>query len=251
MTARVGIDVGGTFTDLLMLDSESGAIRLLKTPSTPHDQSVGIEAGITGLIAEAGVAPAEIRGVLHGTTVPTNIVLEEKGARVGLLVTENFEQVLHLARSQTPGPLAGWIIMEKPDPLADLEHTRGISERLNARGDIVTPLDEGQARRGDCRVAGRRCRIDHRVVAAFLCQPGARTALGRDHRRTRRRNPGVAVVGNPARVPRIRAHAGDRDERVCRTQHAALSARFRGPVARALARLARQYRALRRRPDEP
>ena len=77
----------------------------------------------------------------------TNIVLEAKGAKVGLLVTENFEQVLHLARSQTPGPLAGWIIMQKPDPLADLELTRGIRERINARGEVVTPIDEGSARR--------------------------------------------------------------------------------------------------------
>ena len=58
-------------------------------------------------------------------------MLEETGARVGLLVTENFEQVLHLARSQTPGPLAGWMIMQKPDPLADLEHTRGVPERID------------------------------------------------------------------------------------------------------------------------
>ena len=73
-------------------------------------------------------------------------MLEEKGAKVGLLVTENFEQVLHLARSQTPGPLAGWMIMKKPDPLADLEHTKGVPERVDARGRILQPLDEARAR---------------------------------------------------------------------------------------------------------
>jgi N-methylhydantoinase A len=147
MSGRLGIDVGGTFTDLLLFDERSGAMRLLKTPSTPSDQSIGILTGIQQLIEESGVPASEIAGLLHGTTVSTNIVLEEKGARVGLLVTENFEQVLHLARSQTPGPLAGWIIMQKPDPLADLELTRGIRERVNARGDVVTPLDEPAARR--------------------------------------------------------------------------------------------------------
>jgi len=147
MSSRLGIDVGGTFTDLLLFDERSGAIRLLKTPSTPSDQSEGILEGVQQLFQETGVAPADISALLHGTTVSTNIVLEEKGARVGLLVTENFEQVLHLARSQTPGPLAGWIIMRKPDPLADLELTRGIHERINARGEIVTPLDEGSARK--------------------------------------------------------------------------------------------------------
>jgi len=146
MSSRLGIDVGGTFTDLLLFDEHSGAIRLHKTPSTPADQSVGILNGIQELIQETGVSASDVTALLHGTTISTNIVLEEKGAKVGLLVTENFEQVLHLARSQTPGPLAGWIIMQKPDPLADLELTRGVRERVNARGDVITPLDEGAAR---------------------------------------------------------------------------------------------------------
>ena len=147
MSSRLGIDVGGTFTDLLLFDESSGAMRLLKTPSTPSDQSVGILEGIQQLVAETGITASSVAALLHGTTVSTNIVLEAKGAKVGLLVTENFEQVLHLARSQTPGPLAGWIIMQKPDPLADLELTRGVRERINARGEVVTPLDEGSARR--------------------------------------------------------------------------------------------------------
>ncbi|MBT3788987.1 MAG: hydantoinase/oxoprolinase family protein [Alphaproteobacteria bacterium] len=146
MSSRLGIDVGGTFTDLLLFDGETGAMHLLKTPSTPADQSVGIHNGIEELVRETGVSPSSIEALLHGTTVSTNIVLEEKGARVGLLVSEGFEQVLHLARSQTPGPLAGWMIMIKPDPLADLEFTRGIQERISARGDIITPMEETLAR---------------------------------------------------------------------------------------------------------
>ncbi len=158
MTSRLGIDVGGTFTDLLLFDEATGRIALHKTPSTPADQSVGILAGIEKLVAETGTSPSEITSLLHGTTVSTNIVLEEKGARVGLLVTKNFEQVLHLARSQTPGPLAGWIITQKPDPLADLEHTRGIVERMDAHGEIMTALDENQ--RNLCRSDTRRSRQD-------------------------------------------------------------------------------------------
>ena len=146
MASRLGIDVGGTFTDLLLFNEASQEIQLLKTPSTPEDQSVGILTGVQKIIAQAGISAGDIQVLLHGTTVSTNIVLEEKGAKVGLLVTENFEQILHMARSQTPGPLAGWIIMEKPDPLADLELTRGISERMDARGEVVTPLDEPAAR---------------------------------------------------------------------------------------------------------
>ena len=147
MSCRLGIDVGGTFTDLLLFDEATGALHLLKTPSTPQDQSIGILTGIQRLIELARIPASDIKTVLHGTTVSTNIVLEEKGAKVGLLVTENFEQVLHMARSQTPGPLAGWMIMIKPDPLADLELTRGVSERLNARGEVLKPLDEVQARK--------------------------------------------------------------------------------------------------------
>ena len=147
MSSRLGVDVGGTFTDFLLFNEQNSQLRLLKTPSTPQDQSIGIMNGISQLIAETGISPSEITALLHGTTVSTNIVLEEKGAKVGLLVTKNFEQVLHLARSQTPGPLAGWMIMEKPDPLADLELTRGIPERLNAHGEVLSPLDEVAARR--------------------------------------------------------------------------------------------------------
>ncbi len=146
MASRLGIDVGGTFTDLLLLNDSTGEIRLLKTPTTPRDQSVGILSGIEKILGQAGVPSADIGALLHGTTVSTNVVLEEKGAKVGLIVTRNFEQVLHMARSQTPGPLAGWMIMVKPDPLADLERTRGVPERIDARGEIVEPLDEESVR---------------------------------------------------------------------------------------------------------
>ena len=78
MSSRLGIDVGGTFTDLLLFDERSGAMRLLKTPSTPSDQSVGILNGIQQLIEETGVAASDIAALLHGTTVSTNIVLEAK-----------------------------------------------------------------------------------------------------------------------------------------------------------------------------
>ncbi len=146
MSSRLGIDVGGTFTDLLLFDGTTGDMHLLKTLTTPEDQSIGVHNGIEELLRETGVAPGEIEALLHGTTVSANIVLEEKGAKVGLLVTKDFEQILHLARSRTPGPLAGWMIMEKPDPLADLEFTRGIVERVSAKGETITPLDEAAAR---------------------------------------------------------------------------------------------------------
>ncbi len=147
MAYRLGVDVGGTFTDFLLYDERTGRLHLTKVPSTPADQSVGVLAGIHKIADLAGIDPNDITLILHGTTVATNAVLEGKGARVGLITTAGFEQILHVARGQTPGPLAGWIIMIKPDPLAPLELTRGLSARMSARGEELSSLDEAQARR--------------------------------------------------------------------------------------------------------
>lgn len=142
---RLGVDVGGTFTDLLLHDDAAQRTYRAKTPSTPEDQSIGVAEGVRLICEKAGVKPSDISLVLHGTTVATNAVLEGKGARVGLLTTAGFEHVLHLAKSWTPGPLFGWIVMDKPDPLAALSDTRGIPERMDARGNVLTALDEDAA----------------------------------------------------------------------------------------------------------
>jgi N-methylhydantoinase A len=142
---RLGVDVGGTFTDLLLHDEKGRRTYQAKTPSTPEDQSIGVAAGVKLICEKAGISPSDVDLILHGTTVATNAVLEGKGARVGLLVTQGFEYTLHLAKAWTPGPLFGWINMDKPDPLASLADTRGIPERMNARGEVVTPLDEAAA----------------------------------------------------------------------------------------------------------
>jgi N-methylhydantoinase A len=144
---RLGVDVGGTFTDLLLHDEKTRRTFQAKTPSTPEDQSIGVAEGVRLICEKAGISPSDIDLILHGTTVATNAVLEGKGARVGLLVTEGFEYTLHLAKAWTPGPLFGWINMDKPDPLASLADTRGIPERMNARGEVVKSLDLAAATR--------------------------------------------------------------------------------------------------------
>ncbi len=146
MSYRLGIDVGGTFTDLLLFNEETGQLQLEKTPSTPADQSIGILNGIHKIVDSSELSHDDLDLILHGTTVATNAVLEEKGALVGLITNKGFEQILHVARSQTPGPLAGWIIMQKPDPLAPLYLTRGVSARMSARGEEMTPIDEAEVR---------------------------------------------------------------------------------------------------------
>jgi N-methylhydantoinase A len=146
MSYRLGVDVGGTFTDVLLVDEESGSTWRAKTASTPSDQSIGVLHGIDKVCAEAGVARGDIAHVLHGTTVATNAILEGKGATVGLVTTRGFRQVLQIARSFVPGGLAGWIIWPKPEPLAALENTVEAPERIGSDGSVVLELDEEATR---------------------------------------------------------------------------------------------------------
>ena len=146
MAYRLGVDVGGTFTDVLLIDEESGVTRRAKTPSTPADQSLGVLVGVRKVCAQAGIQASEVAHLLHGTTVATNAILEGKGARVGLVTTAGFRQVLQVARSFVPGGLAGWITWPKPTPLAHLEDTVEVPERVDTRGRVLVELDEEAAR---------------------------------------------------------------------------------------------------------
>jgi N-methylhydantoinase A len=146
MTYRLGVDVGGTFTDILLIDEDTGATFRAKTASTPEDQSIGVLRGIERACTAAGVPMSAIGEVFHGTTVATNAILEGKGARVGLVTTDGFRQVLQIARSFVPGGLAGWIIWPKPEPLAALEDTVEVIGRIGADGNEVTPLNEAGVR---------------------------------------------------------------------------------------------------------
>lgn len=142
MTYRLGVDVGGTFTDLLLVDEKSGRTWSAKVPSTPKDQSVGVLRGLTRVCKQAGIDPKLISHVMHGTTVATNTVLTSSGARVGLVTTKGYRQVLQIARSFVPGGLGGWVIYNKSLPMAPLSLTVEADERVSSRGDVVRKLDE-------------------------------------------------------------------------------------------------------------
>ena len=142
MTYRLGVDVGGTFTDLLLVDEKSGRTWSAKVPSTPKDQSVGVLRGLTRVCKQAGIDPKLISHVMHGTTVATNTVLTSSGARVGLVTTKGYRQVLQIARSFVPGGLGGWVIYNKSLPMAPLSLTVEADERISSRGDVVRKLDE-------------------------------------------------------------------------------------------------------------
>ncbi len=147
MTYRLGVDVGGTFTDLLLVNEKTGQTWTAKVPSTPADQSIGVLKGLERVCGLAAINPKEISHVMHGTTVATNTVLTGSGARVGLVTTKGYRQVLQIARSFVPGGLGGWVIYNKSLPMAPLALTIEADERVGARGDVVRPLDEQALRR--------------------------------------------------------------------------------------------------------
>lgn len=142
MSYRLGVDVGGTFTDLLLVDETSGNVYTAKVPSTPDDSSIGVLNGIGRVCETAGVDPSKISQVMHGTTVATNTVLTGTGAKVGLVTTKGFRQVLQIARSYVPGGLGGWVIYNKSDALAPLSCTIEADERMGADGKVVRPLNK-------------------------------------------------------------------------------------------------------------
>jgi len=135
-----GIDVGGTFTDLIAIDTATGAVRLAKVPTTPENQAFGVLAAIES----AGLVLSELALVVHGTTTTTNAVLERKLARTGLVTTKGFRDVLELGRRTRPNPygLTGWF-----EPLVPRELRLEVAERVDADGNVVTPLDEAAVRR--------------------------------------------------------------------------------------------------------
>ena len=146
MSYRLGVDVGGTFTDLLLINENTGATHTAKVPSTPEDSSIGVLNGIARICDESGVNPTDISRVMHGTTVATNAVLTGRGAKVGLVTTSGFEDTLQVARSFCPGGLGGWVSFVKKPLLAPLELTIGAHERIGADGAVVRSLDEDQLR---------------------------------------------------------------------------------------------------------
>ena len=141
MSFRLGVDVGGTFTDLLLINEVSGETFTAKVLSTPEDSSVGVLNGVSRICEESAVDPKSITHVMHGTTVATNAVLTGRGAIVGLITTKGYKQTLQVARSFCPGGLGGWVSFVKKPLLARLELTIEADERMEANGEVLRPRD--------------------------------------------------------------------------------------------------------------
>jgi len=144
---RLGVDVGGTFTDLIHVDDESGTITVHKIPTTPADPSQGTVRGIRELCDGAGTAPSQLEQVFHGTTIATNIVIEHNGAQVGLITTEGYRDILHIARHKKPLNFSNYQDLPwQRYPIVRRRHRLTVPERITRDGSVLVPLDETKAR---------------------------------------------------------------------------------------------------------
>ncbi len=139
-TCRLGVDIGGTFTDAVLMDEETGRLRLVKMPSTPADPSSGFMDVVTRALREAKVPASSVTYNVHGTTVATNTIIEGKGAKVALIATEGFRDVFEIARQIRPRLYD--IFCEKPRPLIPRFLCFEAPERVNYAGEVLKPLDE-------------------------------------------------------------------------------------------------------------
>jgi N-methylhydantoinase A len=142
---RIGVDVGGTFTDLVAVEQANGATRHFKLPSTPADPAVAIADGVAALVAQMGSSGDAIAFLGHGTTVVTNLIIERRGAPTALLTTAGFRDVLEIGR-QTRPDLYDYTV-ERAPPLVPRHWRIEIAERLDADGDVLVPLDEAAVER--------------------------------------------------------------------------------------------------------
>src|SRR5215813_6483977 len=138
-TKLVGVDVGGTFTDLVVVDEASGRVQVATVPTTEANQATGVVAAL----AAAEAAPAELKVIVHGTTTATNALLERKGARTGLVTTRGFRDVLELGRRTRPTPYG---LKGSFEPLIPRDLRLEVDERVDAEGLVVVPLAEDQVR---------------------------------------------------------------------------------------------------------
>jgi N-methylhydantoinase A len=141
---RIGVDIGGTFTDLVWVDEATGSVRVGKLLTTPKEPAQAVEQGIVTLLADANSTPARVRTVIHGTTLATNALIERKGAKVGLLTTAGFRDALEIGREGRYDMYD--LLIDPPASLVPRHLRLEVTERILADGSVLTPLVEGSAR---------------------------------------------------------------------------------------------------------
>ncbi len=146
MAYRIGIDTGGTHTDIVLLNEDDGAITVSKVPTTPRDLSLGIMRAIAKILNLAGGQASDVGRFVYGTTLVTNMIVEGQGVPVGLITTRGFRDVLEIGKAVRRWNIYD-IYAEKPRPLVPRQLRRTVTERVTAEGDVVQALDEGEVAR--------------------------------------------------------------------------------------------------------
>jgi N-methylhydantoinase A len=172
---RLGADVGGTFTDLVLIE-QGGRVSTRKVASSPDDFGRAIVEGIRPLLRERRLQPEAMRDLVHGTTVATNAILEHKGPRVGLLTTRGFRDVLELRRLRMPRLYE--LSWDKPEPLVAREHRLEVDERMDAAGRVLVPLDTQQAVAAAERLVGMGVESIAVVLLHAYANPANERAIG-------------------------------------------------------------------------
>jgi N-methylhydantoinase A len=163
MGYRVGVDIGGTFTDFCVFDEESGALETLKVLSRPDQPGAEVSTGLAEIAARHGIEASSISYFTHGTTVGVNTVIQRKGAKLCLFTTENFEDVLEVARLKMPDPYD--LFSVRPEPLVTRDRVFGITERILVDGSVDVPVDEASV---SLAIEGVRAVGGEAVVVALL-----------------------------------------------------------------------------------
>src|SRR3954468_11365483 len=160
-TYRVGLDIGGTFTDFVLYDSSNRRISLYKCLTTPHDPSIAALDGLEALVRESNIEVADVGQIVHGTTLVTNAIIERRGARLGLLTTKGFRDSLEMGTEQRYDIYD--LFLSFPEPLVPRRYRLEIGERLDRDGRVVAPLDPDEVR------AAVKQLVDDGIEAIAVC----------------------------------------------------------------------------------
>jgi N-methylhydantoinase A len=155
---RIGIDTGGTFTDIVAVDSSTGAMRVTKVASTPANPAIGLVRGVEAILRQAGASATDLASLAHGTTVATNALLQGEIDSLGLIVTQGFRHILEIARQAVPQGYGNSYFWVKPERIVPLHVVQEVGGRLNFRGAELRPLDEDAARQAAMFYRARKIR---------------------------------------------------------------------------------------------
>ena len=201
MACRLGVDIGGTFTDATLIDEDGGSVFSAKVPSTPAAPADGFMAAVERILQSSRAAPAQVSYIVHGTTVATNAIIEAKTAPTAFLTTAGFRDMLEIARQTRPSLYD--LHFEKTPPLVPRQLCFGIPERLDAGGEVLAPLDEAAVRRVAAEL--RRTRVEAVAVCLLhsYANPGHEKRVGAILRRDL---PAVTVSLSSAVAPEFREY---------------------------------------------